>query len=173
MRWTCTRAALARGYWLVTALYLVVIADLRPFQFVLIGPSIPFFRKTFGPAADGIMTMATWSPHQAKWPRAKPFYEAYKKRFNDEPDYTTSAIVYISCEIVEQALATAGLDKEKLRATYASKTFDTISGPISFKGPRSNLPPLISQIQNGEIHLLWPPEYATTTYQPKPDWPKK
>ncbi len=37
MRWTCTRAALARGYWLVTALYLVVIADLRPFQFVLIG----------------------------------------------------------------------------------------------------------------------------------------
>ena len=37
MRWTCTRAALARGYWLVTALYLVVVADLRPFQFVLIG----------------------------------------------------------------------------------------------------------------------------------------
>jgi MFS family permease len=37
LRWTCTRAALSRGYWLVTALYLVVVADLRPFQFVLIG----------------------------------------------------------------------------------------------------------------------------------------
>lgn len=37
LRWTCIRSALARGYWLVTALYLVVIADLTPFEFVLIG----------------------------------------------------------------------------------------------------------------------------------------
>jgi len=37
LRWTFARAAIARGYWLTTALYLVVIADLTPFELVLIG----------------------------------------------------------------------------------------------------------------------------------------
>ena len=37
LRWACTRAALWRGYWLVTALYLVVVAELTPVQLVLIG----------------------------------------------------------------------------------------------------------------------------------------
>jgi MFS family permease len=37
LRWTCIRAALARGYWLTTALYLVVVAGLRPVELVLIG----------------------------------------------------------------------------------------------------------------------------------------
>jgi MFS family permease len=37
LRWTFTRAALARGYWVVTALYLVVIAHLSPFQLIVIG----------------------------------------------------------------------------------------------------------------------------------------
>ena len=37
IRWTFVRAALARGYWLVASLYLVVEADLSAFQLVFIG----------------------------------------------------------------------------------------------------------------------------------------
>ncbi|MBA2608008.1 MAG: MFS transporter [Actinobacteria bacterium] len=37
LRWALIRAALARGWWLATALYLVVVADLSPFELVLIG----------------------------------------------------------------------------------------------------------------------------------------
>lgn len=37
LRWALLRAALARGWWLVTALYLVVDAELSPSQLVLIG----------------------------------------------------------------------------------------------------------------------------------------
>src|SRR4051812_33125361 len=37
LRWALCRAALARGWWLATALYLVVVADLSPTQLVLIG----------------------------------------------------------------------------------------------------------------------------------------
>jgi MFS family permease len=37
LRWALLRAALARGWWLATALYLVVVADLSPSQLVLIG----------------------------------------------------------------------------------------------------------------------------------------
>lgn len=37
LRWAPLRAALARGWWLATAVYLLVVADLSPFQLVLIG----------------------------------------------------------------------------------------------------------------------------------------
>jgi MFS family permease len=37
LRWTCVRAAFARGYWLATAVYLVVVAKLTPAELVLIG----------------------------------------------------------------------------------------------------------------------------------------
>ena len=37
LRWAATRAALWRGYWQVTAVYLVVVADLSPSALVLIG----------------------------------------------------------------------------------------------------------------------------------------
>ena len=37
LRWTFIRAVLARGYWLTTALYLVVVAHLTPFELVMIG----------------------------------------------------------------------------------------------------------------------------------------
>jgi hypothetical protein len=37
LRWVCLRAAFARGYWLTTAIYLVVVAHLTPDQLILIG----------------------------------------------------------------------------------------------------------------------------------------
>jgi hypothetical protein len=37
LRWASIRSALARGWWLATSLYLVVVADLSPSQLVLIG----------------------------------------------------------------------------------------------------------------------------------------
>jgi len=37
LRWTFFRAALARGWWLVTAVYLVLVAELTPFQLVFVG----------------------------------------------------------------------------------------------------------------------------------------
>jgi hypothetical protein len=37
LRWALIRAALARGYWLTTAVYLVVVAELSPPQLVLVG----------------------------------------------------------------------------------------------------------------------------------------
>ena len=33
------------------------------FQFVMVGPAIDFFRKMFGPSADGIVSMGDWDPY--------------------------------------------------------------------------------------------------------------
>jgi branched-chain amino acid transport system substrate-binding protein len=134
---------------------------------------MPIFRKMLGPSAEVILTLGFFSPHQKKFPGESNFYLDYKKRFGDEPDYTMSPLTYLSCQIVEQAVAKAGLDRERLRSTIASTTFDTIVGPMSFKGVRASVPAMVSQIQDGEIQILWPAEYATSTYRPKPDWPKK
>ncbi len=104
------------------------------FEFLLVGPTISAFSQAFGDFADGIVTIGHWSPHQSKWSRAKPFFDAYVAAYEMSPDYLDTALAYMSCEILEQAVATAGLDRDKLRTAIASSTFDTINGEVSFEG---------------------------------------
>ena len=131
-------------------------------QFLLVGPSIAVFRLAFGAHADGILTMGHWSPYQKKWPSALPFFNAYKKRFKMEPDFLDSAMTQMSLEILEQAVAKAGLDREKLRQTIATGTFQTVNGPVKFKGIENALLPTgFLQIQKGRIHIVWPKSMAT------------
>ncbi len=136
------------------------------FQFLLVGPSIPVFRKAFGDFANGIVTMGHWSPLQKKWwPRAKEFTEAYSKKFNMPPDYLDSALAYMSLEILEQAVAKAGLDKEKLRQVIATDTFETINGPVKFTGVENKLLPTgFLQIQKGDLQIVWPEGMATSKF---------
>lgn len=144
-----------------------------PFQFVLVGPTIAFFGQMFGPALDGIVTIGHWTPAKADWVKAKPFFDAYVKKFNERPDYLDSALAYMSCEILQQAVAKAGLDREKLRAAIAEGTFDTINGPVKFEGVQNvTTPTSFLQFQGGEAQLVWPPDSATAKFMPKPDWPK-
>jgi len=140
-----------------------VEADL---QFLLIGPTIDAFGKAFGPAADGIVTLAHWSPEQSDWPRAKPFFDAYVARYDQEPDYLDSALAYMSAEILQQAVQIAGLDKDALRATLAEETFDTINGKVSFDGVQNAVTPTaFVQRQGDKMQLVWPKEIATAPLQ--------
>jgi branched-chain amino acid transport system substrate-binding protein len=138
------------------------------YQLVLIGPTIDAYAKAFGPAADGIITMGHWSPAQAQWPRAKPFFDAYVARFGQEPDYLDTALAYMSAEILQQAVATAGLDRDALRAAIAGGTFDTINGEVRFEGVTNAVTPMaFLQRQDGVMHIVWPPEIATAALQPR------
>jgi len=168
-------AVLSLSYPPDSVLYMMTARELgidAPFQFVLIGPTIDFFAKMFGPAADGIVTVGHWSPHQKAWPKAKPFFDAYVAKFNTRPDYLDSALAYMSVEILEQAVAKAGLDKEKLRRVIASTTFDTINGPVRFDGVQNaTTPTMFLQLQAGEAQIVWPPDQATAEIMRKPAWP--
>lgn len=131
-------------------------------QFMLIGPTIDAFGQAFGPLADGIVTLAHWSPEQDAWPRARPFFDAYVERFDQEPDYLDSALAYMSVEILQQAVAEAGLDRDALRAAIAGGTFDTINGEVRFDGVENSVTPTaFVQRQDGRMQLVWPPEIAT------------
>ena len=75
-------------------------------------------------------------------------------------------MAYMSLEILEQAVAIAGLDKEKLRDTIASGTFDTINGLVRFEGVENVITPTgFLQIQGSDMHLIWPKEVATSSFQ--------
>ena len=139
-----------------------------PFQFVLVGPTIDFFGKMFGKDLDGIVTIGHWTPAKADWPKAKPFFDAYVAKFNANPDYLDSALAYMSCEILQQAVAKAGLDKAKLREAISTATFDTINGPVRFEGVQNaTTPTSFLQFQDGQAQLVWPPEAATAPYKPR------
>lgn len=142
-----------------------------PFQFVAIGPTIDFYSKAVGPAANGFVTMGHWSPHKAEWKRAKPFYDAYVKKFNEKPDYLDTVLSYMSCEILEQAVAKAGLDKEKIRQAISTMTFDTINGPVKFQGVQNAITPTaFLQIQGDELQIIWPKSIATSSFKAKTGW---
>jgi branched-chain amino acid transport system substrate-binding protein len=139
------------------------------FQLALIGPGMDFFPKVLGTAADGIVSLGYWAPgHNAK---AKAFNDAYIARFKEKPDYLDSAMTYESVEVLEQAVAKVGLDRAKLRDTITHGTFDTIAGPIKFKGvAEANTKAGFLQIQKGDLQLVWPPSAATAKFQPKTSW---
>lgn len=133
-----------------------------PYQFLLIGPTISAFKDAFGPVADGIMTVGHWAETQDDWPRAKPFYDAYVAKYGHAPDYLDSALAYMSCEILAQAVAEAGLDHDALREAIATGTFETINGPVRFDGVENAVTPTaFLQIQGGEMQIVWPKDIAT------------
>lgn len=140
-----------------------------PFQFVAVGPSTAAFRQAVGKAADGTVTIGHWSPDRPEWRNAKAFYDNYLARYKHEPDYLNAALSYMSLEIMEQAVAKAGLDKEKLRQTISTDSFETINGKVKFKGVENIVTPTaFLQIQNGRLQLVWPASIATSDFQPKP-----
>ncbi|MGQ3027002.1 MAG: ABC transporter substrate-binding protein, partial [Ferrovibrionaceae bacterium] len=135
------------------------------------GPTMDFYQKVVGASANNIVTVGHWSPYRADWTKAKPFYDAYVKKFNEIPDHLDSALAYISCEILQQAVAKAGLDKEKLREVISTTTFDTINGPVKFQGVENvATPTAFLQVQGDKIELVWPASIATAAYRPKTSW---
>ncbi len=142
-----------------------------PYQFIMLGPSQRSFVDRLGKNADGILSLGLWSRH-AKTPGTKEFFEAYVKRWKMDPDDKDSTVAYASCQILEQAVAKAGLDPEKLRQVLASEQFDTIIGPVKYNAQNINdhVPPGFTQIQSGVNEMVWPSSLATSKVQEKAAW---
>lgn len=142
-----------------------------PFQFLLVGPTAAFFSKMFGKNLDNIVTMGHWSPKKTEWKGAREFFDAYKAKTNENPDYLDAVLTYVSAQILQQAVAKAGLDKDALRKTISTDTFTTINGPIKFNGVQNDVTPtMFLQFQHGDVEIVYPPEVATAKFQPKTEW---
>ena len=143
----------------------------QPFQFVAIGPSDAFFPKAVGASsAEGVVTIAHWSP-RAEWKGSQAFYDAYVKKFGEDPDYLNSALAWMSLEILETTVAKTGLDKGKMRDMISSTTFDTINGKVKFEGVQNVITPTaFVQIQKGKLQLVWPASMASSKFEAKKGW---
>lgn len=142
-----------------------------PFVMSLIGPTIDAYRKANGAAVNNIVSSAHWSPEATIWPKGKAFADAYVKAFGEEPDALDSVLSYMSLEILQQAVAKAGLDPEALRQEISTGSFSTINGEVRFDGVQNVVTPTgFVQIQNGKIELVWPAAVKTADFVPKQGW---
>ena len=143
----------------------------QPFQFIAIGPSDAFFPKAVGASsAEGVVTIAHWSP-RAEWKGSQAFYDAYVKKFGEDPDYLNSALAWMSLEILETTVAKTGLDKGKMRDMISSTTFDTINGKVKFEGVQNVITPTaFVQIQKGKLQLVWPASMASSKFEATKGW---
>lgn len=143
-----------------------------PFQFLLVGPTAAFFKPLVGEDnLNNIVTMGHWSPEKADWPGAREFFDTYKKRTGEAPDYLDTVLAYVSCQIIEEAVAKSGLDKDAFRQAVSSLTFSTIDGPIRFDGVQNvATPSMFLQFQEGKAQIVYPPEVATAAFVPKKGW---
>lgn len=140
-----------------------------PFQFVLLGPGMSFFPKLFGSTTNDLLMMGDWAPSLNA--KSQQFYEAYQKKYHESPDFLDSAEAFASCEVLQAAVARAGLDPAKLTQTLASGTFDTILGNIHFNGVENAVTQAaVLQMRDGKRELVWPPQIATAKFQAKTNW---
>jgi len=135
-----------------------------------VGAAFPVYRDKFGPAAEGVMGLGTWNPKSS--PAAKAYFDAHVARWKKEPDRWASAHAWAGLQILEQAVAKAGLDRKALRDAIANGKFNTIIGEMRFRnGENISTPGVVSQWQSGEFEVVWPPQNATApALFPKPDW---
>ena len=121
-------------------------------------------------SADGVVTIAHWSP-RPEWKGSQAFHDAYVKKFGEDPDYLNSALAWMSLEILESAVAKAGLDKSKIREVISKDTFETINGPVRFDGVENAITPTaFVQTQKGKLQIVWPKSIATGQYEAKKSW---
>jgi len=140
-----------------------------PFQFVLLGPGASFFPKLLGAATNDLLMMGDWAPTLNA--QSQQFYDAYKKKFNEAPDFLDSAETYASCQVLQQAVERAGLDRDKLTQAIAMGQFDTIFGHIRFDGVENRVARMVVlQMRNGQPEVVWPQDIAKSRFRPKTSW---
>jgi branched-chain amino acid transport system substrate-binding protein len=141
------------------------------FFYASVGTAFQLYRNVMTPAgAEGVMGMGSWNGKTS--PAAKAYFDAHTAKFSGkEPDRWASGHCWAGLEILTAAVKQAGLDRKAIRDYVATRTHKTIIGDIKFTGSENTATPgTVSQWQNGEFEVVWPPQVATAKLMPKPAW---
>ena len=115
-------------------------------------------------------------------PLTKPFLNAFKKRWGDEPRGTGNVPSYTVLYMLKDAIERAGtLDVDALVTTIEQTDMTTIGGRLKFDktnhqaiygaNPKETLMAQLLQWQDGKRVCIWPSEIASGTYK-LPPWVK-
>jgi len=143
------------------------------FFYASVGTAFQLYRNVMTPAgAEGVLGMGSWNAKTS--PGAKAYFDAHVKKFGaaKEPDRWASGHTWAGLEILTNAVKQVGLDRKAIRDYVANTTHKTIIGDIKFTGSENTATPgTVSQWQNGEFEVVWPPKLATAKLNAnKPAW---
>ncbi|MBK8072472.1 MAG: amino acid ABC transporter substrate-binding protein [Ramlibacter sp.] len=141
------------------------------FFYASVGTAFPLYKNVMTPAgAEGVIGMGSWNSKTSAG--AKAYFDAHVKSQKKEPDRWASGAAWASLEILTAAVQKHGLDRKAIRDYVAGTTHKTILGDIKFVGSENvGTPGTVSQWQNGEFEVVWPPKVATAKLNTsKPAW---
>jgi branched-chain amino acid transport system substrate-binding protein len=120
------------------------------------GLNSPAYIKNAGPAAEGTIVGAAWNSANDT-PENKKFIDAYKKKYNADPDQFAAQAysgVYILAEALKKAGATP--NRQAVRDALAGvKGLATPLGSFSFQADRNaDHPPVIQLVKAGKFEVL-------------------
>lgn len=141
------------------------------FFYASVGTAFQLYKNVMTPAgAEGVLGMGSWNGKTS--PAAKAYFEAHTRKFNKEPDRWASGHCWAGLEILTNAVKQVGLERKAIRDYVANTTHKTIIGDIKFTGSENTATPgTVSQWQNGEFEVVWPPKVATAKLNAnKPAW---
>ncbi len=137
------------------------------------------FRKALGKDADYAFGMTAWLPTEDQKDRwfgdAAQFEQAYRAKYNYEPDYHAASGA-ADVEALVQAIENAGTtDPLKVRDALAKLKFNSLYGPIAFaENGQIDLPQTVIQVQADKLVAIYgaggpikPPKY------PMPAWDQR
>lgn len=142
------------------------------FFYTSVGTAFQLYRNVItAPGAEGVIGMGSWNSKTSAG--AKAYFDAHTKKFEGkEPDRWASGHCWASLQILQAAVAKAGLDRKALREYIANTTHKTIVGDVKFTGSENTATPgTVGQWQNGEFEVVWPASHATAKLNAnKPVW---
>lgn len=142
------------------------------FFYASVGTAFQLYRNVMtAPGAEGVLGMGSWNGKTS--PGAKAYFDAHTAKFGGkEPDRWASGHAWAGMEILTAGVKQVGLDRKALRDYIANTTHKTIIGDVKFTGSENTATPgTVSQWQNGEFEVVWPPKVATAKLNPsKPAW---
>ena len=140
------------------------------FFYASVGTAFQLYKNVMADNTEGVIGMGSWNAKTSAG--AKAYFEAHTKKFGKEPDRWASGHCWAGLEILQQSVATVGLDRKQLREHIAKTEFPTILGPIRFAGSENaSIPGTVGQWQGNEFEVVWPADRATAKLAaPKAAW---
>jgi branched-chain amino acid transport system substrate-binding protein len=144
-----------------------------PPLFVAQGGSQAAFIQAIGQDAEYALGISPYEARLATLHNAE-FVHAYRSRWAALPGLA-AAQGYAAGKLIEAAVARTGsFDQERLRAAFAALDTETPLGRYKADpatGAQMAAKPVLTQILEGRIEIVWPVEHATARRQlPYPSW---
>jgi len=142
------------------------------------GFSIPELVKNAGDAAEYVFCATLWSEN-LPFPGAREYYENYKERYKDIPQFQ-GAQAYVALFVITDAMKRAAdVTPAAIREALTKTDMNTMYGPVKFisygkKTQQNSLPTYLGQWQKQRFENVWPKEMATKPFiYPVPPWSKR